>query len=256
MSNILNSIQQENVRELIDFVSLVDPGTCLHSVSVGPDEVDWSTISGSQDYTAKVLERLEKSLAVLPSAIAKEIGLDLSVERIFEDYIAVATFSPDPLSLESFSAELNTNQDFFLQWARRSILESADRYERFRSHYHRIYKLLDYLEQREGVPDDIKVLIPVPDIFTANVGLADNALVLVPDELTNALIGADLSKMKRCPACRRVFWLSRKDQKGCSRPCANVLRTRKWRDKTTEEQRSKYNANRALKELKEERRKQ
>jgi predicted nucleic acid-binding Zn ribbon protein len=242
----------KNLKELVELVRVVDPGVYLDSMVVAPDEVDWSLESGYRDLTAKVLERLEAAMAILPCEVAQAIKFDLSPNHLYEHYFAIASFSPSPLSIQSFSNLLKTDKDFFYRWANSAILEAAKQYERFRSLYIRIYELLDYLERREQYPEDVKDLLQVPQIFNSMVAFAEHALILVPDELTTALNGTDLRNLKRCPVCGRVFWLSRKDQKGCTRACAKVLRTRRWRERTTAEQRDRYKVSRIIREMKKE----
>ena len=55
--------------------------------------------------------------------------------------------------------------------------------------------------------------------------------------------GIDAARVGKCPNdnCQRLFWKGRIDQKACSPACGKVLRTRKWREKTTEPQRQSYN---------------
>lgn len=61
--------------------------------------------------------------------------------------------------------------------------------------------------------------------------------------------GIDAAQLARCTneKCQRLFFKGRKDQKTCSTACAKVLRTRKWREKTTPEQRQSYKIGRTRK---------
>lgn len=54
---------------------------------------------------------------------------------------------------------------------------------------------------------------------------------LDPFVLLNAALAlADLSKIKRCPICAKVFLVKRKDQKACAGACSNTARQRKFRE--------------------------
>jgi hypothetical protein len=53
------------------------------------------------------------------------------------------------------------------------------------------------------------------------------------EEFLGELDACDLSRVKACPVCHTFFIAWRKDQKACSRPCANLLRVRKFRGKQT-----------------------
>lgn len=55
--------------------------------------------------------------------------------------------------------------------------------------------------------------------------------------------GIEAARVSECAnhSCQRLFFKGRADQKGCSSTCSAVLRTRKWREKTTEQQRQTYN---------------
>jgi hypothetical protein len=47
----------------------------------------------------------------------------------------------------------------------------------------------------------------------------------------SALVGAEIDRFGRCPICNRFYYGKRRDQRTCSRGCANALRARRWRDR-------------------------
>ena len=51
-----------------------------------------------------------------------------------------------------------------------------------------------------------------------------------------ALVDRDLSRVRFCPRCSRIFIALRSDQVGCNTRCANLLRVNKFREKQTEYQ--------------------
>jgi len=91
-----------------------------------------------------------------------------------------------------------------------------------------------------------------------NVTIENRRVVFVPDVFTEAFNRVDIDRLRLCEneKCRRVFWLKRLPKKdwigkiGCSKQCSGLLRTRQWREKTTADQRLKYEHNRWKKERK------
>lgn len=69
---------------------------------------------------------------------------------------------------------------------------------------------------------------------------AEGRFKVVLDPLSLELDGVDATRIRECQACKHIFWAGRRDMQGCSAKCSHVLRTAKWRDKMTEEQRITY----------------
>lgn len=55
-----------------------------------------------------------------------------------------------------------------------------------------------------------------------------NITVSLVDE---ALKGVDATRVRECQICNKIFWAGRTNQHCCSKNCAHVLRTRRWREK-------------------------
>lgn len=73
-------------------------------------------------------------------------------------------------------------------------------------------------------------LSPFPDI---NVSLhidQQGQIAIKPDELLDALLGAEAERIRQCPICNSIFWAGRIDQKGCSKQCANIIRVHRCRE--------------------------
>lgn len=77
----------------------------------------------------------------------------------------------------------------------------------------------------------------------------DGILRITKDLLTEAIDEGkvETDRIRECEVCNQIFWAGRRDMRGCSTKCAKVLRTRRWREKTTEEQRTAYKVARAQK---------
>jgi hypothetical protein len=52
------------------------------------------------------------------------------------------------------------------------------------------------------------------------------------DELYRLLDGLDLSRVRECRSCKRLFWARRHDQVGCTKACANRIRSSRFYYKT------------------------
>jgi hypothetical protein len=70
--------------------------------------------------------------------------------------------------------------------------------------------------------------------------------------LLRAIEGVEVSRIRECPICRKIFWAGRIDQPCCSKEHGKVLRTRRWRDGYTE----KYKLQRGDKAEREDKKKQ
>jgi hypothetical protein len=72
---------------------------------------------------------------------------------------------------------------------------------------------------------------PVRRLFSA---LSDARMQPFYERVLLALRLGPLEKLARCPICGKFFLKARKDQKCCTRPCANRFRVQKWREKYQE----------------------
>jgi hypothetical protein len=52
--------------------------------------------------------------------------------------------------------------------------------------------------------------------------------------LLQAIEGVEISRVRLCKICRRIFWAGRTDKDCCSPKCTGVNRTRKWRERYPE----------------------
>ena len=48
------------------------------------------------------------------------------------------------------------------------------------------------------------------------------------EELYALLEGLDLTRIRECGSCKQLFWAWRKDQRACSKPCANRYRAARF----------------------------
>ncbi|MBS1798093.1 MAG: hypothetical protein JSS81_30030 [Acidobacteria bacterium] len=137
------------------------------------------------------------------------------------------------------------------------IRAAVDRYNKARDFYNRLYELAKAFERCRRFPykaerifDEYDGGFPSIELFSARKATVEyNRLKILPDEFTEAFDGVDIDRVKICGHCKKVFWAKRQTMKGCSKSCAKILRTKKWREKTTKEQRQKYYENRVLKEI-------
>jgi hypothetical protein len=129
--------------------------------------------------------------------------------------------------------------------------EACLRYYQAHSWYERLYCLAQYLQSDFENTEWFTRLDPAARVFRINnIAVIDGRIGIEPDEFTDAFLGVGIERIKLCKNCGRVFWAKRDDMKGCSTSCAKILRTRKWREKTTKEQRTKYKINRIQKDEK------
>jgi len=58
---------------------------------------------------------------------------------------------------------------------------------------------------------------------------------IVHGPIVEALLGVDVRRIRECAICCDFFWAGRIDQPCCSKKCAHVVRTRRWREKYLEQ---------------------
>jgi hypothetical protein len=58
--------------------------------------------------------------------------------------------------------------------------------------------------------------------------ILDSPLRIQFEELYRLLERAELSRVRECASCGRLFWARRKDQMGCTKQCANRLRVSRF----------------------------
>jgi hypothetical protein len=59
---------------------------------------------------------------------------------------------------------------------------------------------------------------------------AKGRILFSTKELLAALTKVEMSRIRQCPICKRIFWAGRIDQKCCNSQCAHAQRSRRWRE--------------------------
>jgi len=60
---------------------------------------------------------------------------------------------------------------------------------------------------------------------------SDGLIQLRDNDIADCLIGIEADRIRTCETCSNFFWAGRSSQKCCSKPCANRLRVKRWREK-------------------------
>jgi hypothetical protein len=172
----------------------------------------------------------------LPIKDQEYTGWDIRLERANPKL----SFNAFKKILEKTPGWIGKVQSDELEWA-------AWNYEFARTWYQQTYKLAHYIEswKKKEIPEmgiGMEVMISGE--------IVDRKIVYHPNDFSEAFNGLDIDRLGLCKNCRRVFWVKRTDMKGCTISCAKILRTRKWREKTTPTQRIEYKINRIKKNLK------
>lgn len=116
---------------------------------------------------------------------------------------------------------------------------STDLYPRL----YRLAKLATVASNQSSVPIDRTRIAASGVSGQVSIQIENGILKVFPDEFLAAFNGIELGRLRLCQKCGRVFWANRSDARGCTARCSSALRTREWRDKTTDEQRTKYKIN-------------
>lgn len=131
---------------------------------------------------------------------------------------------------------------------RNEIRLATARYEEAREWFLAVYALAHLIQFRAANSKDFRreYMLGLNLDRVVELDLVEGKIVF-RDKLVSAFNNVDAYRIKICGSCKKVFWATRLDMKGCSTPCSKVLRTRKWREMTTEKQRVNYKINRIRK---------
>jgi len=161
-------------------------------------------------------------------------------------------WKPDTL-YETF-LHRSRNEPHFLQYCYSGAIGSAvSRYQDGRRFHINLYKLVRYLEKiRAHGLGTLSLEARPTSPFSLIV--VKGKIRSVTDDFHDAIEGLEIERLRLCknPSCGKVFWAKKKVRsglsEGCSPNCLTLLRTRKWRERTTEEQRKRYKINRIKKD--------
>lgn len=84
-------------------------------------------------------------------------------------------------------------------------------------------------------------------------GKAQTQTSISISQVDEAINGVDATRIRECQVCNRIFWAGRKDQKCCSKKCANVRRVQLWRKNYAENYKLQRNGYKPLDDKKEQR---
>jgi len=122
------------------------------------------------------------------------------------------------------------------------ILDACQRYTTVRSWCERLDSLAliggTFLRHNAS---GLAPLLMKEDLFPAGkLTIRDGIISVETDKFTEAFVGAPIERIRRCNACKRVYWADRIDMKGCSSGCAKIIRMRKWRSKPENRQKEQH----------------
>jgi hypothetical protein len=134
-----------------------------------------------------------------------------------------------------------------------AVYRSRRKYNQVREWSIRLNALLDFLEGASE-PDWFRVQLESNEgkYFSERPIIINGTVHFPQDACAKAFEGLKPERIKRCEHCRRVFWVKRLGTRACGPVCTSVLSTRKWRSKSTLEERRRYETNRILKASKKE----
>jgi hypothetical protein len=121
-------------------------------------------------------------------------------------------------------------------WVRRVELHKriVDVYEKFNWIRNNLYKLAEIGENvEEHIGKQLDVTLGV--LFVEYAYLDDKGRIRrQPDKFTETLEGVEISRLRTCLVCRKLFWANRKDKKCCSEVHSAVIRQRQSRENKKE----------------------
>ncbi len=191
--------------------------------------------------TIIAIDALHECCKGLPAAVTDRLDITpLDNEQIYR-LLRLNTWMDE--SFEAFLERGKKDKEWFLAASDYAqVLDACERYSTMRSWYERLYTLALI-----GGPffrhnaDAVSRLLPLNSVFVfKQLTVRDGRISSEPDDFTKAFYNVEIDRVRICGACKKVFWATRMDMKGCTVPCAKVLRTRKWRSKPGNRLEEKY----------------
>ncbi len=94
------------------------------------------------------------------------------------------------------------------------------------------------------------LIVPIQNAVTFAFLDEASKVRITASQTIKLLEGLDVSRIRICPICADMFWAGRSNMVACGRKCAAVDRTRRWRDKVSDEKKDQYNRMRRIKRKK------
>jgi len=174
----------------------------------------------------------------LPEAFVNHVAAPVSCRSIARTY----------LFRDPYHKPIDPTMDSILIQASISRLRDGMDFHR------RAYLMMEFLKNYQKFPSQGTVDAIWNENFFAlhEVFVNNSRLDFRMDSFTRAFNGVDITRLRLCEyePCGKIFWLRRlpkenwKGNIGCSKKCSGALRTKDWREKTTDKQRLKYKINR------------
>lgn len=237
------------LKELIELVNLVPPDAVLLShqehfkkfdVRGCPLEKRYELIERFvDDLFAQLPEKAQKRILEILKGVNYEQSDDSQFKKLTHRLSAYAEFFELRESLTHLVEHLN-------HWRKESRI-AGNNLIYFRDK-------LTYPFESEFLSDDPGFILEISVAFSPVTGKAE----LVLNRFLEAIIGVDLTRLRACEICSRIFWAKRKESETCSPPCLNVFNVRRYRalsDEEKAERRAKREANRNYKKKLKEREK-
>lgn len=209
-------VPNDQLARLIELVNLLSPETELPPLKITVMDSLLHTEAGERkfgfDEWVRLAHRnLDENLRGLPEELRQHIWQD-------------ATPESSPRSATASNADPNS-------WFKTT--QAVSRYERY----------VELTVRLRGLARLVELIFltepPLPGgdftpLFSgstkAEVG-DDGMMHISLDELSQAINGIDVRRIRECPICKRIFWAGRIDQKACTKEHANVYRVRVSREK-------------------------
>ncbi len=216
------------LQELIEFTNTIPPTFQLKNLTdlyerklflSKPGSPEWIDFYKGQD------EVFRTYLKTLPQEF-QELMHATTIKQIEE-------FNGWLRSMPSASENAEVENQY---WLKRIEIHKklVDIYERFKWIRENLYKLAEVGENlEEHVGKQLDVALGV--LFVEYAYLDDNGRIRrQPDKYTETLEGIEISRLRTCVVCKKLFWANRKDKKCCSEMHSALIRQRQSRESKRE----------------------
>jgi hypothetical protein len=122
--------------------------------------------------------------------------------------------------------------------------DALKRYEEFNENRHLLKGMINNFSSSSNRVERQMPYLLQPK---TRINIDEKGKIHFSSELIEALEGVEISRIRICENCSRIFWQGRTTQKGCNTNCANNIRVKKSRE-LKRQNRAKYELNSIHKE--------
>jgi hypothetical protein len=212
------------LQELIEFSNTIPPDFQLQNITELSDSKFTLAREGSPEWIETYKRQEEDFLTYLKTLPEEFQGLmHAATNREIEEFNKW-------LRIEySTSETAEVKKQYWLKriQVHKTVVGIYERFKWVRENLYKLAKIGENVEEHVGKQLDVALGV----LFVEYAYLDDNGKIRrQPDKFTETLEGVEISRLRTCLVCQKLFWANRKDKKCCSEIHSAVIRQRQSRE--------------------------